>query len=56
MAVATKPPETPSNSSETLQDLVQRRQKGDALALQRILQNPNLVDAVGGDLALQAEL
>lgn len=51
-----KKSETTSARSETLGDLVKRARKGDDSALQRMLQNPKLVDAIGGDQARQAEL
>lgn len=51
-----KPNETASKAAESLSDLLNRARSDDPSALQKILQNPDLVDAFGGNLALQAEI
>lgn len=47
---------TATKPSESLQELLKRARTGDDSALQTILQDPELIDATGGNLALQAEL
>lgn len=44
-----------SKPPELLEALLKRAWKGDDNALQRILQDPNLIDVIGGDLAQQAD-
>src|SRR5689334_16490324 len=56
VSTAMKPTDTTSTPSKDLNDLVNRAANGDSSALQRILQDPKSVDAVGGDLAKQVEL
>jgi hypothetical protein len=59
MPNATKPADgTDPDDSQALIELVDRAQKGDATALPDLrqwLQNPEVVDVLGGDLARQAE-
>jgi hypothetical protein len=55
VAATMNPSETTSKPSETLQDLLKRARKGDACALEKILEFPECLDALGGNLAQQAE-
>jgi hypothetical protein len=55
----TKPATKPALSPDEIRKLLDRARKGDESTLpqvRRILKNPALVDSLGGDLALQAQM
>jgi len=56
VATAMKSAELASKPAESLSELLKRGRSGDPSSLQKILQNPDLVDGFGGNLAMQAEV
>jgi hypothetical protein len=52
---ATKAPDRTPTNPEEVQRVLESAQNGDASTLQKMLQDPVAVDALGGDLARQVE-